>query len=48
MVTSRGLFLARSDLDRLFAALAADGRRIVGPTVADKENVYEQLKRPAL
>jgi NAD(P)H-flavin reductase/formate hydrogenlyase subunit 6/NADH:ubiquinone oxidoreductase subunit I len=47
MVTSAELFLARSDLDKLFAALATDGRRIVGPTIADNAVVYDELKSPA-
>jgi NAD(P)H-flavin reductase/formate hydrogenlyase subunit 6/NADH:ubiquinone oxidoreductase subunit I len=47
MVTSAERFLPRSDLDKLFAALATDGRRIVGPTVADNAVVYDELESPA-
>ncbi|HEY3162775.1 MAG TPA: 4Fe-4S dicluster domain-containing protein [Candidatus Limnocylindrales bacterium] len=36
-------FLARGDLDRLFQALGAGGRRIVGPTVVDGVVVYDEL-----
>src|SRR4026209_131525 len=47
MVTSAEVFLPRSDLDKLFAALATDGRRIIGPTIADNAVVYDELKSPA-
>ena len=30
-----GRFLPRNELDHLFTALQADGRRVVGPTVVD-------------
>ena len=46
MVTAAASFLARGDLDRLFAALAADGRRVVGPTVVDGAVVYDELSGP--
>lgn len=36
-------FLPRAEVDRLFGALAADGRRIVGPTIADGAIVYDEL-----
>lgn len=47
MVTAATRFLARADLDRLLGALAADGRRVVGPTVADGAVVYDELEDPA-
>ena len=40
-------FLPRAEVDRLFGALAADGRRIVGPTIADGAIVYDELGGPA-
>jgi len=40
-------FLPRTEIDRLFGALAAEGRRIVGPTVADGAVVYDELASPA-
>jgi NAD(P)H-flavin reductase/Fe-S-cluster-containing hydrogenase component 2 len=43
MVTSGARYLPRQELDRLFEALEADGRRIVGPTVADGAVVYDEL-----
>ena len=43
MVTSVAYLLPRSELDRLFGALAADGRRIVGPTIAEGAVVYDEL-----
>jgi sulfhydrogenase subunit beta (sulfur reductase) len=46
MVTGPGEFLPRSELDRLFAALAVDGRRVVGPTIADHAVVYDELAGP--
>lgn len=39
-------YLPRTDLERLFAALSADGRRIVGPTVVDGAVVYDELRSP--
>ncbi len=36
-------FLPRADLDRLFTALADDGRRVVGPTVVDGSIVHDEL-----
>jgi NAD(P)H-flavin reductase len=47
MVMPAPFFLPRSELDRLFGALAADGRRIVGPTVAGGAVVYDELDSPA-
>jgi sulfhydrogenase subunit beta (sulfur reductase) len=47
MVTRPELFLPRSGLDQLFSALEADGRRIVGPTIADHAVVYDELTSPA-
>jgi len=40
---SATFFLPRMELDRLFAALAADGRRIVGPTIVDGAVTYDEL-----
>src|ERR1700690_3641154 len=40
-------FLPRDELDRLFGALVADGRRIVGPTIADGAVVYDELNSSA-
>ncbi len=47
MVSEPAAFLPRAELVRLFAALSADGRRIVGPTVADGAVVYDELRSPA-
>jgi NAD(P)H-flavin reductase/NAD-dependent dihydropyrimidine dehydrogenase PreA subunit len=47
VVTTASSFLPRADLDRLFLALRTDGRRIVGPTVADGAVVYDELDNPA-
>jgi sulfhydrogenase subunit beta (sulfur reductase) len=41
IATSR--FLPRADLDRFFTALAADGRRVLGPTVVDGAIVHDEL-----
>ncbi|HEX5825553.1 MAG TPA: 4Fe-4S dicluster domain-containing protein, partial [Candidatus Limnocylindrales bacterium] len=46
-MTPAAWFLPRQELDRLFGALAADGRRIVGPTVADGAVVYDELHEAA-
>jgi sulfhydrogenase subunit beta (sulfur reductase) len=46
MVMPASFFLPRTDLDRLFAALASDGRRIFGPTIADGAVVYDELDSP--
>ena len=46
MVTSTAAFLPRTELDRLFDALRADGRRVVGPTVVDGAVVYDELAGP--
>ena len=43
MVTPDSFFLPRTELDRLFSALAADGRRVVGPMIADGAVVYDEL-----
>ena len=40
-------FLPRAELDRLLEALAADGRRILGPTVVDGAVVYDELMTAA-
>ena len=47
MVSEVAYFLPRASLDRLFQALRADGRRIVGPTVADGAVIYDELEDPA-
>ncbi len=47
MVSELAYFLPRSSLDRLFQALRADGRKIVGPTVADGAVIYDELDSPA-
>ncbi|HEX8940056.1 MAG TPA: 4Fe-4S dicluster domain-containing protein [Candidatus Limnocylindrales bacterium] len=36
-------FLGRADLDTLVQALRADGRRVIGPTVADGAIVYDEI-----
>ena len=36
-------FLARSELDRLFDALRADGRTLIGPTIRDGAVVYDEI-----
>jgi NAD(P)H-flavin reductase/ferredoxin len=43
VVTAVPRFLVRSDLDRLFDALRADGRQILGPTVAEGAVVYDEI-----
>jgi NAD(P)H-flavin reductase/formate hydrogenlyase subunit 6/NADH:ubiquinone oxidoreductase subunit I len=43
MVIASQRFLPRVDLDRLFAALRADGRRVIGPTVVDGAIVHQEL-----
>jgi NAD(P)H-flavin reductase/formate hydrogenlyase subunit 6/NADH:ubiquinone oxidoreductase subunit I len=47
MVTETAYFLPRADLDRLFAVLRADDRRILGPTVSDDAVIYDELASPA-
>lgn len=47
MVAPVASFLPRADLDRLFAVLAADGRRVVGPTIVDNAVVYDELTSAA-
>ena len=42
-MTAAVRFLPRADLDRLFTALAADDRRVVGPTVVDGSIVHDEL-----
>jgi NAD(P)H-flavin reductase/formate hydrogenlyase subunit 6/NADH:ubiquinone oxidoreductase subunit I len=46
MVMPGRWFLPRAEMDRLFGALAADGRRIIGPTIADGAVVYDELRGP--
>jgi NAD(P)H-flavin reductase len=43
VVSATARFLPRADLDRLFTALTADGRRVVGPTVVDGSIVHDEL-----
>jgi sulfhydrogenase subunit beta (sulfur reductase) len=40
-------FLARQDMDSLIAVLRADGRRVIGPTVADGAIVYDEVRTGA-
>ena len=40
-------FLPAADLDRLFAALRAAGRRVIGPTLADGAVVYDEITTSA-
>jgi sulfhydrogenase subunit beta (sulfur reductase) len=47
MVTETAYFLPRADLNRLFAVLRADDRRILGPTVSDGAVIYDELASPA-
>ena len=47
MVTAASSFLPRAEIGRLFDALSADGRRIIGPTVADGAVIYDELAAPA-
>ena len=47
MVIEGAYFLPRAQLGRLFEALRADGRRVVGPTLADGAVIYDELESPA-
>src|SRR5690349_19366271 len=47
MGTLPASFLPRADVGRLLAALQADGRRILGPTVRDGTVVYDEIAGPA-
>ncbi|MGA8053617.1 MAG: 4Fe-4S dicluster domain-containing protein [Burkholderiales bacterium] len=38
-------FLARGDLQQLFDALREDGRKLIGPTIADGAIVYDEIER---
>ena len=40
-------FLPRRELDALIAVLNADGRRVIGPTVADGAIVYDEVRTAA-
>jgi len=40
-------FLPRADLDRLIGALRADGRRVIGPGVADGAVTYDEIATAA-
>jgi NAD(P)H-flavin reductase/Pyruvate/2-oxoacid:ferredoxin oxidoreductase delta subunit len=42
--TPEAYFLARVDMDRLLGALAEDGRRVIGPTVADGAIVLDEIR----
>ena len=44
-MTSVPGFLPRAGLDRLLDLLAADGRRIIGPTVSQGAVVYDEIHR---
>ncbi len=46
-MTTGNRFLPRADLDRLFEALADEGRRVVGPTLVDGAIVYDELEDAA-
>ena len=46
MVMPAPVYLPRTELGRLFGALAADGRTVVGPTVADGAVIYDRLESP--
>ena len=46
MTLDGGRFLPRNELEHLFTALQADGRRVVGPTVVDGAVVYDELTSP--
>jgi NAD(P)H-flavin reductase len=43
VVTAAAGFLPREELDRLFDLLRADGRRVIGPTLAEGAIVYDEL-----
>jgi NAD(P)H-flavin reductase/formate hydrogenlyase subunit 6/NADH:ubiquinone oxidoreductase subunit I len=47
VVTPTSYFLPRAGFDDLFEALTADGRRVVGPTIAEEAVVYDELESPA-
>jgi len=47
VVTGATCFLPRADLDRLFAALRADDRTILGPAVSDGAVIYDEVASPA-
>jgi NAD(P)H-flavin reductase len=47
VVAAAAAFLPRTELGRLFEALVADGRRVIGPTVVDGAVVYDELASPA-
>ena len=40
-------FLPRTDLDRLFEALRADGRTVIGPTIRDGAVTYDEITCPS-
>jgi NAD(P)H-flavin reductase/ferredoxin len=46
-VVSVAGFLPSAELDRLFAALTADGRRVIGPTLGDGAVVYDEIASSA-
>jgi NAD(P)H-flavin reductase/formate hydrogenlyase subunit 6/NADH:ubiquinone oxidoreductase subunit I len=43
VVTAAARFLSRADLDRLFAVVAQDGRRVIGPTAVDGAIVHDRI-----
>ena len=47
MVTPTSYFLPRADFEGLFEALTADGRHVVGPTVAEEAVVYDEIDSAA-
>ena len=47
MVSGPATFLPRADLDRLIGALAADGRRVIGPTIVDGAVVDDEIETAA-
>ncbi len=46
-MTATPRFLPRAELDRLFAVLTADGRRVLGPTIVDGAIVHDELASTA-
>lgn len=47
LIGARPGFLPRADLDRLLDLLAADGRRIIGPTLSGGAIVYDEIRHAA-
>ena len=44
VTTARAAFLPRAALDRLIALLIADGRTVIGPTIADGAIAYDEIR----